>query len=51
MIFPVVLDKQDSSRRRPTIRTVVSYPTLLLSPTASSVMQREGASQLKKRAR
>ena len=50
MIFPVVLDKQDSSRRRPTIRTVASSPTLLLSPIASSVMPHEGASKLKKRA-
>jgi len=34
MIFPVILDKRDSSRRRPLIRTVASSPTLLLSPIA-----------------
>jgi len=50
MIFPVVLDKRDSSRLRPTIRAVASSPTLLLSPIAPSVMQHEGVSQLKKRA-
>ena len=34
MIFPIVLDKRDSSRRRPLIRFVASSPTLLLSPIA-----------------
>ncbi|WP_315514244.1 hypothetical protein [Prevotella histicola] len=51
MIFPIVLDKRDSSRRRPNIRTVASSPTRLLSPIASSVMQHEDACLLKKRAR